>query len=57
MVADRVDFNSEGNNGRALTYGLGTVPGSEMTIAKCIDGCDNAGYVLAGAEYGGECCK
>lgn len=49
--------HSEGTNGRALSFALGSVPSAEMTIAKCIDGCDKAGYVLAGAEYGGECCK
>lgn len=49
--------HSEGTTGRALTYGLGGVTGSDMTIAKCTAGCEAAGYPLAGAEYGGECCK
>lgn len=48
---------SEGNGGRTLTYGLPGVPGAQMTIAKCTSGCEAAGYPLAGAEFGGECCK
>lgn len=48
---------SEGKNGRTLRNGYGGVPGAQMTIAKCIAGCEAAGYKLAGAEYGGECCK
>ncbi|KEY70677.1 hypothetical protein S7711_02276 [Stachybotrys chartarum IBT 7711] len=46
---------AEGTSGRALTYGLNTVPGGEMTIAKCTAGCRNAGFRLAGAEYAAEC--
>jgi hypothetical protein len=26
-----------------------------MSVALCVDACNAAGYVLAGAEYGGEC--
>ncbi|KAK3940061.1 glyoxal oxidase-like protein [Diplogelasinospora grovesii] len=46
---------SEGTNGRALAYGLGGVPGANMTVSKCTAGCLAAGYILAGVEYGGEC--
>lgn len=48
---------SEGATGRSLTYGVGTIPGAEMTVAKCTAACHTAGYILAGVEYGGECCK
>lgn len=52
------DFDiSEGTNGRTLRNGYGGVPGGQMTIVKCVAGCEAAGYKLAGAEYGGECCK
>ncbi|KAK2590697.1 hypothetical protein QQS21_011621 [Conoideocrella luteorostrata] len=48
---------SEGTTGRALTQGVGTVPGAEMTVAKCTAACRaaDAGNILAGVEYGGEC--
>ncbi|WYZ34618.1 hypothetical protein EsH8_I_000894 [Colletotrichum jinshuiense] len=46
---------SEGTTGRALTYGVGTVPGAEMTVAKCTAACKAANYILAGVEYSGEC--
>jgi len=26
-----------------------------MTIQLCVSGCETAGYLLAGAEYAGEC--
>lgn len=48
---------SEGTTGRALTFELHSVPASEMTVAKCIKGCADAEFQLAGVEYGGECCK
>ena len=28
-----------------------------MTVALCTSACHAAGYVLAGVEYSGECCK
>ncbi|KAK4168541.1 putative copper radical oxidase [Cladorrhinum sp. PSN259] len=46
---------SEGTTGRTLTYGVGTIPGAEMTVAKCTSACLAANYILAGVEYGGEC--
>ncbi|QUC17769.1 uncharacterized protein UV8b_02010 [Ustilaginoidea virens] len=47
---------SEGKTGRALSQ-VFSVPGAEMTVAKCTAACRaaNAGNVLAGVEYGGEC--
>lgn len=47
---------AEGNTGRALTYDAG-VPGGDMTVAKCTAACRAANYILAGVEYGGECCR
>ncbi|KAK1545521.1 WSC domain-containing protein [Colletotrichum paranaense] len=46
---------SEGTTGRALTYGIGSIPGGEMTVAKCTAACANANFILAGVEYSGEC--
>lgn len=48
---------SEGTNARALTSGVGSIPGAEMTVAKCTAACGDGGFTLAGVEYGGECCK
>lgn len=48
---------TEGTTGRALTFGAGGIPNAEMTVAKCTAACRAANYVLAGVEYGGECCK
>ncbi|KAG5977846.1 hypothetical protein E4U55_006494, partial [Claviceps digitariae] len=47
----------EGTTGHALTQALGTVSGAEMTVAKCTTACKSAdaGNILAGVEYGGEC--
>jgi len=43
--------------GRILPNGVATVGGAEaMTIATCTNACRAAGYNLAGAEYGQECC-
>jgi hypothetical protein len=47
---------AEGTTGRALTYGAGGIPAAEMTVAKCTAACRAANYILAGVEYGGECC-
>lgn len=47
---------AEGTTGRALGYNAG-LPGADMTVAKCTAACHAANYVLAGVEYGGECCK
>lgn len=55
MVAN--SLKSEGTTGRALTYGVGTIPGAQMTVALCTAACKTAGYTLAGVEYSGECCK
>lgn len=55
--ANKSVHNSEGTTGRALPNGLAGVPPAEMTVAKCISGCNAAGNVFAGVEYGGECCK
>ncbi|EFQ26203.1 WSC domain-containing protein [Colletotrichum graminicola M1.001] len=48
---------AEGTTGRALTYGVGTVPAGQMTVAKCTAACAAANFILAGVEYSGECCK
>lgn len=48
---------SEGVTGRALAYGVGSIPGTEMTVAKCTEACKAGSFTLAGLEYGGECCK
>jgi hypothetical protein len=48
----------EGTNGRALPNGVTTPGGSAlMTVALCTSSCQAAGYLLAGVEYSGECCK
>lgn len=49
---------SDNVNGRTLANGL-QVPGgaSAMTVELCESTCLAAGYVLAGVEYSGECCK
>ncbi|KAK3329358.1 glyoxal oxidase-like protein [Apodospora peruviana] len=46
---------TEGTNGRALTYAVGTIPNAEMTVAKCTAACNAQNYLFAGVEYGGEC--
>jgi hypothetical protein len=48
---------SEGTTGRTLTNAPGGVLAAEMTVAKCTAACHAANYILAGVEYGGECCK
>ena len=48
----------EGTSGRALPNGVTTTGGSNaMTVDLCTSECQAAGYLLAGAEYSGECCK
>lgn len=49
---------SDSVNARTLKNGL-QVPGgaSAMTVELCEATCIAAGYVLAGVEYSGECCK
>ncbi|KAL2015330.1 hypothetical protein VTK56DRAFT_5792 [Thermocarpiscus australiensis] len=46
---------AEGTTGRALTYGVGSIPGAEMTVDRCTAACLAQNYVLAGVEFGGEC--
>ncbi|GKT55210.1 wsc domain-containing protein [Colletotrichum tofieldiae] len=46
---------AEGTTGRTLTYGVGSIPGAEMTVAKCTAACASANFILAGIEYSGEC--
>ncbi|OAA42559.1 Galactose oxidase, beta-propeller [Metarhizium rileyi] len=48
---------SEGTTGRALLQGVDSVPGAQMTVAKCTAACAaaDAANTLAGMEYGGEC--
>ena len=48
---------SEGTTGRALTHGVNgaVVPGAHMTVDRCTAACANAGFLLAGVEYGSEC--
>ncbi|KAK1994676.1 WSC domain-containing protein, partial [Colletotrichum falcatum] len=48
---------TEGTTGRALTYGVGTVPANQMNVANCTAACAAANFILAGVEYSGECCK
>jgi hypothetical protein len=46
----------DNQGGRTLANGVQTTGGGNvMTIALCTKACQNAGYTLAGAEYGGEC--
>ncbi|KAJ9157373.1 Glyoxal oxidase-like protein [Pleurostoma richardsiae] len=46
---------AEGTTGRALTYGVGSIPSAEMTVSNCTAACYTAGFILAGVEYSGEC--
>lgn len=49
---------SEGTPGRTLPHAVATTGGSNlMTVDLCTSACKAAGYVLAGVEYGQECCK
>jgi hypothetical protein len=45
-------------SGRALPHGV-QVPGgtSALTNEACQSACLAAGYIFAGTEYAGECCK
>lgn len=52
---DSLGCYAEGTTGRALTYNAG-VAGASLTVAKCTAACRAANYILAGVEYGGECC-
>lgn len=54
---DLLTSHSEGTTGRALTFELHSVPASEMTVARCIAGCEEHGFELAGVEFSAECCK
>lgn len=53
------EVTSEGATGRTLPYDVGgdVIPTANMTVAKCTAACKAAGYILAGVEYSGECCK
>lgn len=57
IVRNADSLCSEGTNGRTLTYAIGSVPAANMTVALCTSACKAAGYILAGVEYSGECCK
>ncbi|KAK2050271.1 galactose oxidase [Colletotrichum somersetense] len=46
---------AEGTTGRALTYGVGTIPAGQMNVANCTAACAAANFILAGVEYSGEC--
>lgn len=49
---------SEGTTGRTLSNGVTTTGGSAaMTVGLCLTACQDAGYLLAGTEYSGECCR
>jgi hypothetical protein len=48
---------TEGTTGRALTFGVGTIPSAQMTVANCTAACRANNFILAGLEYAGECCK
>jgi hypothetical protein len=51
-------FSDQVGGGRTLANGVATTGGGNaLTIALCTSACKTAGYVLAGAEYSGECCK
>ncbi|KAF4569998.1 hypothetical protein EYR40_008982 [Pleurotus pulmonarius] len=39
--------------GRILTFGIPDVP--DRTVEQCVDTCQDAGYTLAGLEYGVQC--
>lgn len=47
----------EGAAGRTLTTLITTIPAAQMTVAKCTAACQAGGFILAGVEYSGECCK
>ncbi|KAG5979836.1 hypothetical protein E4U43_006823, partial [Claviceps pusilla] len=49
----------EGISGHALTHAPDTIVNAEITVAKCTAACKSAdaGFILAGVEYGGECCE
>lgn len=40
--------------GRILTSGIPDVP--DRTVEQCVNTCKDAGYTLAGLEYGVQCC-
>jgi glucan 1,3-beta-glucosidase len=42
---------------RSLPIGIAAGGAAAMTVESCTAGCHAAGYVLAGLEYAGECCK
>ncbi|KAJ7222105.1 WSC domain-containing protein [Mycena pura] len=47
-------FPSDG--GRLLPHGpLAPIPAEQMTVERCLDGCEAAGYNAAGLEAGQEC--
>lgn len=48
--------SSDGAGGRTLSNGIGSIPASGMTVAKCLAACRAGNYKLGGVEYGGECC-
>lgn len=43
-------------NGRALGY-KANLAADQVNGANCTASCKGAGFVLAGTEYSGECCK
>ncbi|PNH62600.1 hypothetical protein VD0002_g5514 [Verticillium dahliae] len=45
----------DGAGGRTLSNGIGSIPASGMTVAKCLAACRAGNYKLGGVEYGGEC--
>lgn len=48
----------EGTTGRVLQEMVDTPGGVDlMTVDLCTTACENAGYSLAGIEYGQECCE
>ncbi|KAF4983339.1 hypothetical protein FZEAL_1231 [Fusarium zealandicum] len=47
-------YTDTSDKGRALMWGL-DYDGSDMTPTKCLNGCADQGFPLAGIEYGGEC--
>lgn len=48
---------TEGTTGRTLTHAVGSIPNAELTVDLCTAACLAADYILAGVEYGGECCE
>jgi hypothetical protein len=47
---------TDSNQARSLTVAA-RMPGNTVTVTVCTSRCAALGYLLAGVEYGGECCE